>query len=125
MSTGFRKQISCLLAILLVLVPFASLHGFSGHTGGATDMVTAMQGQGGMDHCKQGVHDGCPGHAEQNAVDDNCCSDHCDACCGVHSCPGGEMTLVFVNNRVYSLFKRPFIPDPLSFSLLRPPSTIS
>ena len=84
-----------------------------------------MYGHGGMDHCQPGGHSACPGDAGQNAAIDDCCDDPCDACCGVHSCLGGELTLVAANTRVYSLFKRPFIPEPLSSSLLRPPSTIS
>ena len=123
MRTGFIRQISYLLALMLVLLPFTSVHSFSGHNVAGTEMN--MHINAGMDHCQHTADHLCADHHGQTVLDENCCSDHCEASCGVQLCLANELIFGFVNTHLYSVYKAPPIPNPVLSGILRPPLAIS
>lgn len=123
MSTGIRKQVSYLLAIMLVMLPFASVHSGSGHPGSDMDMMMTIDME--MSDCQQTEHVQCADHEQQSSADDNCCSDHCEASFSAQPCMSSEFTYLFPSARVYISHTSTSIPDPLVSTFLRPPLTIS
>jgi len=123
MRTGFTKQIISLLAIMLVLLPFTSVHSLSSHTGGG--MKVAMPAQADMINCHQMDHARCPEQSDQASSDDNCCNGHCDASFSAPLCLSSELKYDFTTARIYTHYTPLSIPDPVIFAFLRPPLPIS
>ncbi len=144
MSKGFRRGASCLLAIMLALLPFASLHavtghphadghaahGMTGHAGTVNcdshgDAPACMTDHDGSGHCKSPGHAGCTHQGDQPPSADGCCADQCGASFGVQLCPAAELAFDFSASREYAAYRSPAFSDPPASSLLRPPSTRS
>jgi hypothetical protein len=142
-STGFRRGASCLLAIMLALMPFASLHAVTGHpamdshgphgmTGHAGTVncdahldAPCMTDHDGSGHCKSPGHGGCAHPGDQPPSADGCCAEQCGASFGAQLCPAGELAFDFSASPAYAAYRSPALPDPPASSLLRPPSARS
>lgn len=86
----------------------------------------AAQEQPMMVDCQQmEKHAECQKHIGQTAADENCCSDHCDATFGAQLCLSSDITYDFPSAQVFTTHIPSAVPDPLIFSFLRPPLTIS
>ncbi|MES9906150.1 MAG: hypothetical protein ABW168_26160 [Sedimenticola sp.] len=120
MSTGIKKTIHYLLTIMLAVLPFTTVYGDSCLPGAGME----MQGQILMMDCPQQEHSGDRVHTEQTS-DDNSCCDHCDASFGVQLYLGDEWVYTFTSSRIFTTYTLSVLPDPLIFSFLRPPLTIS
>ena len=135
---------SCLLAILLAVLPFASLHAVPGHPAvdghgaesmtshaGAVNCASHGDGPGCMTdhadpgHCKSPVHAGCAHPGDQVPSADGCCTEQCGASFALQLCPIGELAFDFSASPAYAAYRAPALPDPPASSLLRPPSTRS
>lgn len=124
MNRELRKQISYLLVIMVTLLPFASVYSISIHD--MNDSNMAMHDMAMVMDCEQMDCAECQKHTDDNScVDGKCCSDHCDATFSAQLCLSSEIIHDFSTVRIYSTHTSSPLPDPLVFSFLRPPLTIS